>query len=153
MQKPFVIDSPFSRVPTKASIWDCGRIDTCCCGQSIFGGSLLVSRFYKILQSWNQVRRSPEGPKRNQGAPRACHSALLSTHSPSGLLLKLPGSLMSIKIIQKFRGIWNSFGTDSLENQKQAKNSNWHWHQVNRLVNEIGHRGNNKVVISYFLIS
>jgi hypothetical protein len=31
------------------------------------------------------------------------------------------------KIIKKFRGIWTSFGTDFLENQKQAKNSNWHW--------------------------
>ena len=30
------------------------------------------------------------------------------------------------KISKKFRGIWTSFGTDILENQKQAKNSNWH---------------------------
>jgi hypothetical protein len=31
------------------------------------------------------------------------------------------------KISKKFRGIWTSFGTDILENQKQAKNNNWHW--------------------------
>jgi hypothetical protein len=28
------------------------------------------------------------------------------------------------KIIKEFRGIWTSFGTDFLENQKQAENSN-----------------------------
>jgi hypothetical protein len=34
-------------------------------------------------------------------------------------------SLVQEKIIKKFHGIWTSFGTDFLENQKQAENSNW----------------------------
>ena len=36
-------------------------------------------------------------------------------------------SYVQKKISKKFRGIWTSFGTDILENQKQAKNSNWPW--------------------------
>ena len=40
----------------------------------------------------------------------------------SGPLPKLLVSLMSRKkISKKFRGIWTSFGTDILENQKHAK--------------------------------
>jgi hypothetical protein len=35
-------------------------------------------------------------------------------------------SFVQKKIIKKFRGIWTLFGTDFLENQKQATNSNWH---------------------------
>jgi hypothetical protein len=35
-------------------------------------------------------------------------------------------SFVQKKIIKKFRGIWTSFGTNFLENQKQAENSNWH---------------------------
>jgi hypothetical protein len=36
-------------------------------------------------------------------------------------------SFIQKKISKKFCGIWTSFGTDILKNQKQAKNSNWHW--------------------------
>jgi hypothetical protein len=36
-------------------------------------------------------------------------------------------SYVQKKIVKKFCGIWTSFGTDFLENQKQAKNSNWHF--------------------------
>jgi len=36
-------------------------------------------------------------------------------------------SFVQKKIVKKFHGIWTSFGTDFLESQKQAKNSNWHW--------------------------
>jgi hypothetical protein len=35
-------------------------------------------------------------------------------------------SFVQKKIIKKFRCIWTSFGTDFLENQKQAENSNGH---------------------------
>jgi hypothetical protein len=35
-------------------------------------------------------------------------------------------SFVQKKFVKKFRGIWTSFGTDFLENQKQTENSNWH---------------------------
>jgi hypothetical protein len=35
-------------------------------------------------------------------------------------------SYVQKKISKKFCGIWTSFGTDILKNQKEAKNSNWH---------------------------
>jgi hypothetical protein len=63
------------------------------------------------------------------GTPRAGNPvALWRPREASGLLSKSPGSLLSRKkISKKFRGIWTSFGTDFLKNQKQAENSNWHW--------------------------
>jgi hypothetical protein len=36
-------------------------------------------------------------------------------------------SFVQKKIVKKFRSVWTPFGTDFLENQKQTKNSNWHW--------------------------
>jgi hypothetical protein len=35
-------------------------------------------------------------------------------------------SFVQKKIVKKFHGIWTSFGTNFLENKKQAENSNWH---------------------------
>jgi hypothetical protein len=72
--------------------------------------------------------RGPHEPPGRALPPWARLGASWATAPSSRPLPKHPGSLMSRKkISKKFRGIWTSFGTDILKNQKQAKNSNWHW--------------------------
>jgi hypothetical protein len=115
---PSVIDSPSGRVPEKASRWDRGRTETCGGEKVTSGGSLLVFQYLRIYRSGIRSDGATRGP---QGI-RARPVALPSPRLPSGLLPKLTGSLMSRKkIVKKFRSVWSLFGTDFLENQKQAK--------------------------------
>ncbi len=82
---------------------------------------------FENLQRWNQVKRSHEGPIRHQGAPLG--RALLPCHLLVSLLASsrsFQGLFCPEKIVKKFHSVWTPFGTDFLENQKQAKNSNWH---------------------------
>ena len=59
-----MVDSPSGRVPEKASRWDVAITEACGGGKSILGGSLLVTRFYRI---YRVLIRSNEGMWGPQG--------------------------------------------------------------------------------------
>ena len=125
-----MIDSPSGGVPEKASRWDISRTEACGGGKSISWTPLMVSRFMGIYSGGIRSKGAEVGPRgtRARLPPQARPGGSWPPPGSSGPLPKLLVSLMSRKkISKKFRGIWTSFGTDILENQKQAKNSNWHW--------------------------
>ena len=64
---------------------------------------------------------------RHQGAPAPPGAPWWLVATSSGFWPPPEASSVSYvqkKISKKFRGIWTSFDTDILENQKQAKNNN-----------------------------
>ena len=66
------------------------------------------------------------GPQATRAPPGRALVACGSRFHPLVFSQNFQGLLCPEKIIKKFRGIWTSFGTDFLENQKQAENSNGH---------------------------
>jgi hypothetical protein len=132
-----VFDSPSDKVPEKASRWDRGRTETCGGGKVISGGSLLVSQYLRIYRSGirsDEATSCPQGI-RARLPPRARLVALLSPRLPSGLLPKLPGSLMSRKKSSKS---FVAFGLRLVlifwktKNRQKTATGTRHW--VNRLV-------------------
>ena len=125
-----MIDFPSDVVPEKASRWDLSRIETCGGGKSISWTPLLVSRFLRIYSGGigsNGAVWAPQATWARHptwGAPWCLvgHNFIFwpSPEASSTCYVQK-------KISKKFRGIWTSFGTEILEKQKQAKNSNWHW--------------------------
>src|SRR3989337_3211289 len=102
MKKPSVIDSPSGRVPEKASRWDRGRTEACGSGRVFSSGSLLVSEYLRIYRSGIRSKgatRGPQGIRARHLGPRLV--ALWPPREASGLLLKLLGSLLSRKNLQK----------------------------------------------------
>ena len=83
-----------------------------------------------IFQHWNHAKRSHRGPTRHQGAPGGGGGAPRWLVGPLWLFYCSTEAswvcFLPEKIVKKFCCIWTSFDMDFLENQKQAKNGNWH---------------------------
>ena len=79
MYKPSVRDSPFDRVPEKASIWDRGRTETCGGGKRVSGGTLLVSQYFRIYRSGIRSDRASRGQQGNRARPPPSWAPCCST--------------------------------------------------------------------------
>ena len=102
MQKLSVIDSPSGRVPEKASRWDRRRTETCSGVKVISWGSLLVSQYLRIYRSGIRSKGAMRGPQGIRARPLGTRPvAFWPPHEASGILPKLPGSLLSRKNRQK----------------------------------------------------
>jgi hypothetical protein len=74
MKNPSVIDSPFGRIPEKASRWHHGRTETCGGGKFVLGGSL------GVLEYLETPREPPETlfrPLQASVLPRSCLEAFV----------------------------------------------------------------------------
>ena len=126
MKNPSMIDSPSGRVPEKASRWDHGRTETCG-GEKVSSGVPCwfgnIWEFIEVELGQTELGWAHEAPGRAcpPGAPWwlvATSSGVWSSPEASSVVC------VQKKISKKFHCIWTSFGTDFLENQKQAENSN-----------------------------
>jgi hypothetical protein len=74
MKKPSMIDSPFDRVPEKASRWDRGRTEACDSGKVFSSVFLVYGEYFGIYSAGIRSRGATRGPQAWGRTSRACRS-------------------------------------------------------------------------------
>ena len=125
---PFMIESPFGRLPENAPTWDLMGIQASG-GGKVFSWLFLVSREYLgIYRSKNRVRRAAVGPQARGRAPPSTRPYGLSPHGRSPAFLSKPGRFLLVqeKSSRRFYSVWTPFNIPYLQYSKTRKNRNWH---------------------------